>query len=85
MSLVRLRQRQVMDHATRNTQHESRTALIDAHTLLVEIYNWFTEGFDTADLKDARSLLEELASNGVVTSLSGSTPVADKSKKSRAR
>jgi hypothetical protein len=24
------------------------------------IYNWFTEGFDTADLKDAKDLLEEL-------------------------
>jgi len=27
----------------------------------VDIYNWFTEGFDTADLKDAKPLLEELA------------------------
>ena len=26
-----------------------------------QIYNWFTEGFDTADLKDARALLDELA------------------------
>lgn len=26
-----------------------------------EIYNWFTEGFDTADLKDAKALLEELS------------------------
>ena len=26
-----------------------------------EIYGWFTEGFDTADLKDAKALLEELA------------------------
>jgi len=29
--------------------------------MLVEIYNWFTEGFDTADLKDAKALLGELA------------------------
>jgi hypothetical protein len=29
--------------------------------MLAEIYNWFTEGFDTADLKDAKSLLDELA------------------------
>ena len=29
--------------------------------MLVEIYNWFTEGFDTADLKDAKALLRELA------------------------
>ena len=28
--------------------------------MLAEIYNWFTEGFDTADLKDAKALLEEL-------------------------
>lgn len=26
-----------------------------------ENYNWFTEGFDTADLKDAKALLDELA------------------------
>jgi len=32
----------------------------EAHELLVEIYGWFTEGFDTADLKEARALLEEL-------------------------
>jgi hypothetical protein len=29
-------------------------------SILAEIYNWFTEGFDTADLKDAKALLEEL-------------------------
>ena len=28
--------------------------------MLSEIYNWFTEGFDTADLKDAKALLDEL-------------------------
>jgi hypothetical protein len=28
--------------------------------MLAEIYNWFTEGFDTADLKDAKALLEQL-------------------------
>jgi hypothetical protein len=28
--------------------------------MLAEIYNWFTEGFDTADLKDAKALMEEL-------------------------
>jgi len=32
----------------------------EARAMLVEIYNWFTEGFDTADLKDAKALLEEL-------------------------
>ncbi len=32
----------------------------EARTMLAEIYGWFTEGFDTADLKDAKELLEEL-------------------------
>jgi class 3 adenylate cyclase/predicted ATPase len=31
-----------------------------AHDLLAPVYGWFTEGFDTADLKDANELLEEL-------------------------
>ena len=34
----------------------------EARAMLADIYNWFTEGFDTADLKDAKSLLEELSS-----------------------
>ena len=29
--------------------------------LLGEIYGWFTEGFDTGDLRDARALLDELS------------------------
>jgi predicted ATPase len=32
----------------------------DASDLLAPIYDWFTEGFDTADLKDAKALLDEL-------------------------
>ena len=32
----------------------------EAHTMLAAIYNWFTEGFDTADLRDAKALLDEL-------------------------
>jgi predicted ATPase len=32
----------------------------EAHAILAEIYGWFTEGFDTADLKDAKALLDEL-------------------------
>jgi predicted ATPase/class 3 adenylate cyclase len=47
MSLTRLWQRQGKKTAARD--------------LLTEIYNWFTEGFDTADLKQAKALLEELA------------------------
>jgi len=41
-----------------------------AHELLAPIYGWFTEGFDTADLQEAKALLEELsrsnATNGTV-------------------
>jgi predicted ATPase len=33
----------------------------DARDLLAPIYGWFTEGFDTADLKDAKALLAELS------------------------
>jgi adenylate cyclase len=33
----------------------------EARSRLAEIYNWFTEGFDTADLKDAKALLDELS------------------------
>jgi predicted ATPase len=39
-------------------QHQSKRA--DAYELLAPIYGWFTEGFDTADLQEARALLEEL-------------------------
>jgi len=33
----------------------------EARMMLAHIYNWFTEGFDTADLKDAKALLDELS------------------------
>jgi predicted ATPase len=33
----------------------------EARRLLAEIYGWFTEGFDTADLQEARALLDELS------------------------
>ncbi len=33
----------------------------DAYELLAPVYEWFTEGFDTADLKEAKALLEDLA------------------------
>jgi class 3 adenylate cyclase/predicted ATPase len=34
---------------------------VEARALLAPVYDWFTEGFDTRDLKDAKALLEELA------------------------
>ena len=36
----------------------------EARAMLAEIYDWFTEGFDTVDLKDAKALLEELGNSG---------------------
>src|SRR6266851_3408835 len=33
----------------------------EARAMLAEIYGWFTEGFDTADLRDAKALVDELA------------------------
>jgi predicted ATPase len=33
----------------------------EAHAMLAEIYGWFTEGFDTADLTDAKALLDQLS------------------------
>ena len=40
-------------------QHQGKRA--EARELLAPIYGWFTEGFDTADLQEARALLESLA------------------------
>ena len=34
----------------------------EARELLAPVYGWFTEGFDTRDLKDAKALLYELSS-----------------------
>ena len=39
-------------------RHQGKPA--EAHELLAPVYGWFTEGFDTADLKDAKALLDEL-------------------------
>ena len=47
MSMARLRR----DQGKRN----------EARELLAPVYGWFTEGFDTRDLKEAKLLLEELA------------------------
>ena len=60
MSLVRLRQQQALEYESRTTQPETRLKLDEAHRLLSEVYNWFTEGFDTKDLQEAKALLEEL-------------------------
>src|SRR5262249_41597137 len=38
----------------------------EAYDLLAPVYHWFTEGFDTADLKDARALLTELEGGAIM-------------------
>jgi len=40
-------------------QQQGKT--VEAHEMLTVIYNWFTEGFDTKDLQEAKTLLDELA------------------------
>jgi len=35
--------------------------LNEAHQMLSEVYHWFTEGFDTEDLQEAKALLEQLS------------------------
>ena len=46
---------------SRLLQHQGRAD--DARRILSEIHGWFTEGFDTADLRNARTLLDELVSD----------------------
>jgi predicted ATPase len=40
-------------------QHQGKR--IEARELLAPVYGWFTEGFDTADLQEAKALLQELS------------------------
>ncbi len=40
---------------------QSHGRATEARDLLTPVYGWFTEGFDTADLKEAKSLLDELS------------------------
>ena len=44
-------------------QHQGKNA--EAKSLLAEIYGWFTEGFDTRDLREAKALIEELSHQAI--------------------
>ena len=47
----------------RSVSHDSgaiRASTTEARALLAPVYGWFTEGFDTLDLKEAKALLDEL-------------------------
>jgi class 3 adenylate cyclase len=55
--MLELRAATSLGRLLRNTNRR-----VEARAMLAAIYNWFTEGLDTADLKDAKSLLDELGS-----------------------
>lgn len=61
MSLVRLRQQHASEEGSHTTQQESCVRLAEAHRMLSDVYNWFTEGFDTKDVQEAKALLASLA------------------------
>jgi predicted ATPase len=75
MSLVRLRQQQAREQRAASTkqgegnrelgvrrkEQDARTKRAEAHRMLSEIYHWFTEGFDTKDLQEAKALLDEVS------------------------
>jgi hypothetical protein len=63
MSLVRLQQLQAAQVALRTTQDAARTMLDAEHNMLSSICSWFTEGFDTKDLQEAKALLDSLGSS----------------------
>ena len=74
MSLARVWQQQALEQGAgsaeqgekskesgvRSQEQAARIRLAEAHTMLSAIYNWFTEGFDTKDLQEAKTLLEEM-------------------------
>jgi hypothetical protein len=43
------------------SDNDTASGADEARAMLADIYNWFTEGFDTPDLIDAKALLEELS------------------------
>jgi hypothetical protein len=66
MSLVRLRQQHTLQEESRNTFHATYAKLGEAHRMLVEVYDWFTEGFDTKDLQEAKALIQELSAHSIL-------------------
>jgi tetratricopeptide (TPR) repeat protein len=79
MSLVRLRQRQALEPgagseqqgirsqglAVGSQEQDAHAKLAEAHRMLSEVYGWFTEGFDTKDLREAKMLLDSLVHVGL--------------------
>ncbi len=56
----------------------------EARELLAPVYGWFTEGFDTLDLKEAKALLDELSANAIDDSVT-SAPAPQHSANASAR
>jgi predicted ATPase len=44
---------------------QSQGKSAEAHKLICEVYTWFTEGFDTKDLQEAKTLLDDLSANSL--------------------
>lgn len=66
-SLARLWQQQSLElragsseQGAKSQEQEAQSKLKKAHRMLSAVYNWFTEGFDTKDLQEAKTLIEEL-------------------------
>ncbi len=56
-----MKRRRVLGAATSLARlWQSQGKRTEAHDILAPVYDWFTEGFNTADLKDAKALLQEL-------------------------
>ena len=53
-------------HRDRLCAADARGRVGEAYELLAPVYAWFTEGFDTKHLKDAKALLEELETSGAL-------------------
>jgi hypothetical protein len=49
---------------------EASKRVQQARELLAPVYGWFTEGFDTRDLKEAKALLEELGPDSLISGVS---------------
>ena len=54
------RRQESTEQGARSREPGARAMLDEAHRRLSEIYHWFTEGFETKDLQEAKALLEEL-------------------------
>ncbi|HXG19536.1 MAG TPA: hypothetical protein VNN62_10750 [Methylomirabilota bacterium] len=50
----------ITQHVSEDTHHETRAQLTASSTMLADVYNWFTAGFNAKDLQEAKALLDAL-------------------------